>query len=70
MKFTKHKNYFAIKKKNQMGCRAYYPRMYHMFEYLRFEKKTLFDVEYYRQINIINLLNDDCNLEGFSFKHL
>ena len=32
--------------------------------------KTLFDVEYYRQINIINLLNDDCNLEGFSFKHL
>ena len=40
-----------------------------MFEYLRFEK-TLFDVEYYRQINIINLLNDDCNLEGFSFKHL
>ena len=25
-------------KKIQMGCRAYYPRMYHMFEYLRFEK--------------------------------
>ena len=56
-------------KKNQMGC-TYCPRMYHMFEYLRFLKKTLFDVEYYGQINIINLLNDDCNLEGFSFKHL
>ena len=40
-----------------------------MIEYLRVEK-TLFDVEYYGQINIINLLYDDCNLEGFSFKHL
>ena len=26
-------------KKNQMGCRTYYRHMYHMFEYLRFEKR-------------------------------
>ena len=57
-----------FKKKIKWGVLVY-PRMYYMFEHLRSEK-TLFDVEYYRQINIIYLLNDDCNLEGFSFKHL
>ena len=31
---------------------------------------TLFDVEYSGQIKIINLLNDDCNLEGFTFKQV
>ena len=43
---------------------VFYPRTYHIIEYFCFEK-TLFDVD---QINIINLVNDDCNLYGFSFK--
>ena len=44
--------------------------MYRAFNSIFVLKKTLFDVEYYGQINIINLLNDDYNLKGFSFKHL
>ena len=58
-------------KKNSNG--VYYPRRptYHMIEYLRVEKRcSPLNIEVYGQINIINLLNDDCNLEGFSFKHL
>ena len=41
-------------KKKSIG--VYYPRTYHMIEYLHVEK-TLFDVEYFGQINIIHLLN-------------
>ena len=61
------KKLFCYLKKNQMGCTTHVCITCLSIFVL---KKTLFDVEYYRQINIINLLNDDCNLEGFSFKHL
>ena len=54
------KTILLFKKKIKMGC------TYHMIEYLHVEKhcSTL------NIMVIINLLNDDCNLEGFSFEHL
>ena len=57
---------FCYLEKNSNG--VYYPRTYHMIEYLRVEKRC--SPLNIWPINIINLLNDDCNLEGFSFKHL
>ena len=49
---------------------VYYPRMYHMFEYLRFEKRCSTLNIIAKLISLMNMLNDDCNLEGFGFKHL
>ena len=59
----KTKTILLFKKKSNG---VYYPPTYHMIEYLHVEKhcSTL------NIMVIINLLNDDCNLQGFSFEHL